>query len=80
MQAMKTSALLFAASLCAASLGLVAAQTKAPPNSPEVLFVQTAKKVAFKDGILTLEDVSPVTAFFRTAPIESWAKFAMICF
>src|SRR5215470_15061505 len=68
MQAMKTSALLFAASLCAASLGLVAAQTKAPPNSPEVLFVQTAKKVAFKDGILTLEDASPVTVFFSDRP------------
>jgi hypothetical protein len=67
MQAMKTSALLFAASLCAASVNLVA-ETKAPSNSPEVLFVQTAKQVAFKDGILTLEDVSPVTAFFSDRP------------
>jgi hypothetical protein len=68
MQTMKTSALLFAVSLGAASVSLVAAQTKAPPNSPQVLFVQTAKKVAFKDGTLTLEDVSPATAFFSERP------------
>ena len=68
MQAMKASALLFAASLCAGSLNLADAQTKAPPNLPEVLFVQTAKKVAFKDGILTLEDASPVTSFFSDRP------------
>jgi hypothetical protein len=68
MQAMKTCALLFAASLCAASANLVVAETKEPPNSPEVLFVQTAKQVAFKDGILTLEGVSPVTAFFSDRP------------
>jgi hypothetical protein len=67
MQAIKISAALFAASLCAASVTLVA-QPKAPPNSPEVLFVQTAKKVAFKDGTLTLEDVSPATAFFSDRP------------
>ena len=67
MQAMQISALLFAASLCAASVPLVA-QTKPPSNSPEVLFVQTAKKVAFKDGTLTLEDVSPATAFFSDRP------------
>src|SRR6516165_8562655 len=67
MQAMQISALLFAASLCAASVTLVA-QTKPPSNSPEVLFVQTAKKVAFKDGTLTLEDVSPATAFFSDRP------------
>jgi len=39
-----------------------------PPNSPEVLFVQTAKKVAFKVGTLTLEDASPATAFFSERP------------
>jgi hypothetical protein len=65
---MKTSALLFTASLCAASVNLVVAQPKAPTKGPEVLFVQTAKKVAFKDGVLTLEDVSPVTAFFSDRP------------
>ena len=44
------------------------AQTKAPPKAPEFLFVQTAKNVAFKDGVLTLQDVSPVTAFFSERP------------
>jgi len=68
MQAMKTSALLFVASFCAASVNLVAAQPKAPTVAPEVLFVQTAKKIAFKDGILTLEDAAPVTAFFSDRP------------
>jgi len=67
MQALKTTALLFAASLCAASGNFADAQTK-PTNSPEVIFVQTAKKVAFKDGTLTLEDVSPATAFFSERP------------
>src|SRR5262249_21361959 len=64
MQALKTSALLFTASLCAASVKLADAQTKPPPNSPQALFVQTAKKVVFKDGTLTLGDVSPANAFF----------------
>lgn len=68
MQIMKTSALLFAAGLCAGLASLVAAQTKAPPNSAQFLFVQSAKNVAFKDGILTLQDVSPVTAFFSDRP------------
>ena len=45
-----------------------AAQTKAPPKAPEFLFVQTAQKVSFKDGVLTLQDVSPVTAFFSERP------------
>jgi hypothetical protein len=68
MQAIKTLALLAAASLCAAGVDLAAAQTKAPPKTSEFLFVQTAKNVAFKDGVLTLQDVSPVTAFFSDRP------------
>jgi hypothetical protein len=47
---------------------LATAQTKAPTNAPESLFVQTAKNVAFKDGVLTLQDVSPVTTFFSDRP------------
>lgn len=68
MQVIKTTAVLFTATFCMASVNLVDAQTKAPTNSPEVLFVQTAKKVAFRDGTLTLEDVSPATAFFSDRP------------
>jgi hypothetical protein len=68
MHVIKTSALLFAASFCAASVNLAAAQPKAPPKAPEFLLVQTAKNVTFKDGVLTLEDVSPVTAFFSERP------------
>ena len=68
MHVVKTSALLIAASFCLASASFLAAQTKAPPNSAQYLFVQTAKNVAFKDGVLTLQDVSPVTAFFSERP------------
>jgi hypothetical protein len=68
MYAVKTSGLLIAASFCLTSVGFLAAQTKAPPNAPQYLFVQTAKNVAFKDGVLTLQDVSPVTAFFSERP------------
>jgi hypothetical protein len=64
----KTLALLSAASLCLASASFLAAQTKTPPNAAQYLFVQTAKNVAFKDGVLTLQDVSPVTAFFSERP------------
>lgn len=46
----------------------VAAQTKAPAKAPEFLFVQTAKDIAYKDGVLTLQDVSPVTVFFSDRP------------
>jgi hypothetical protein len=64
----KTLRLLAAASLCVAAADLAAAQTKAPANAPQFLFFQTAKNIAFKDGILTLKDVSPVTAFFSDRP------------
>jgi len=51
-----------------ASVSFLAAQTKPPPNAAQYLFVQSAKNVAFKDGVLTLQDVSPVTAFFSERP------------
>jgi len=49
-------------------MNFAAAQTKAPAKAPEFLFVQTAKNVAYKDGVLTLQDVSPVTVFFSDRP------------
>jgi len=65
----KISAVLLAAALlCAPQLPFAIAQTKAPPKAPEVLFVQTAKNVAFRDGVLTLQDVSPATVFFSDRP------------
>jgi len=68
MHEVKTSALVIAASLCLAPANFLAAQSKAPPKNVQYLFVQTAKNVAFKDGVLTLQDVSPVTAFFSDRP------------
>ena len=50
MQAIKTSALLFAASFFAASGNLAASQNKAPSNFPAVLFVKTAKKLYLDAG------------------------------
>ena len=47
--------------------GLVA-QTKEPLKKPQFLYVQTAQKVAFNNGVLTLQGVSPVTAFFSDRP------------
>jgi hypothetical protein len=32
------------------------------------MFVQTARDIAYKDGVLTLQDVSPVTVFFSDRP------------
>src|SRR5262245_18526819 len=64
MNGITKSALLVGASLCLAGTHFAAAQTKAPANTPEFLFVQTAKNVAYKDGVLTLQDASPVTVFF----------------
>jgi hypothetical protein len=68
MQVGKPSALMIAASICLASVSFLTAQTKPPPNAAQYLFVQSAKNVAFKDGVLTLQDVSPVTAFFSERP------------
>jgi hypothetical protein len=68
MRAKKASALLVVASLCAVAANCAAAQTKAPSKAPQFLFVQSAKNVTFKDGVLTLQDVSPATAFFSERP------------
>jgi hypothetical protein len=68
MHVLKASAALVAASLCLAPASFLSAQTKAPPKDTQYLFVQTAKNVAFKDGVLTLQDASPVTAFFSDRP------------
>ena len=62
------AALLAAALLSAPALPPAAAQTKAPAKASEFLFVQTAKDIAYKDGVLTLQDVSPVTVFFSDRP------------
>jgi len=66
------SVTLAAALLAAAFLGApqlpAAAQTKAPGKGPEFLFVQTAKDIAYKDGVLTLREVSPMTVFFSDRP------------
>ena len=67
MHIVKVSALLIAASLCL-PVSFSSAQTKAPPKDAKYLFVQTAKNVAFKDGVLTLKDASPMTAFFSERP------------
>ena len=68
MHGVMKAALLVAGSLCLAATNFAAAQTKAPAKAPEFLFVQTAKNVAYKDGVLTLQDVSPVTVFFSDRP------------
>ena len=68
MNGMKKSALLIAAPLCLVATHLAVAQTKAPAKAPEFLYVQTAKDIAYKDGVLTLQDVSPVTVFFSDRP------------
>jgi len=66
MHAIKQLALVAAVAVCAAAPHFVAAQTKAPPRGP--LFVQSANGVAFKDGVLSLKDVSPTTIFFADRP------------
>ena len=38
------------------------------PRHQSFLFVQTAKDIAFRDGVLTLQHVSPVTVFFADRP------------
>jgi hypothetical protein len=66
MSAMKTSAVFAAAALCVTAVYFVRAH--AQPKAPAVEFVQSAKNISFKDGVLTLQDVSPVTAFFSDRP------------
>jgi hypothetical protein len=45
------------------------AESKTPSaKAPEIQFVQVAKTVTFKDGVLTLGDASPMTIFFSDRP------------
>jgi len=65
----KLALVLFAASfLCAPPQPSATAEGNAPTKAPEFLFVQTAKDIAFRDGVLTLQQVSPVTVFFSDRP------------
>jgi hypothetical protein len=57
-----------AACLCAPPQPSATAQDKGSTKATEFLFVQTAKDIAYKDGVLTLQDVSPVTVFFSDRP------------
>jgi len=59
---------LAAALLFAPPLPAVTAESNTAAKAPEFLFVQTAKDIAYKDGVLTLQDVSPVTVFFSDRP------------
>jgi hypothetical protein len=55
--------------LAALSLALtLPALATAQSKAPQVQFVQTASSVAFKDGVLTLKDSSPMTVFFSDRP------------
>jgi hypothetical protein len=48
---------------------LVTAQVlKTQANAPSFLFVQTARKIDYKDGVMTLYDVPPQTMFFTDRP------------
>jgi hypothetical protein len=57
-----------AACLCAPPQPSATAQDKGSTKATEFLFVQTAKDIAYKEGVLTLQDVSPVTVFFSDRP------------
>ena len=57
-----------AACLCAPPQPSATAQDKGSTKATEFLFLQTAKDIAYKDGVLTLQDVSPVTVFFSDRP------------
>jgi hypothetical protein len=60
----KLALVLFAAGfLCALPQPSAIAQGKAPTKAP-VLLMQTAKDIAFKNGVLTLRHLSPVTVCF----------------
>jgi hypothetical protein len=64
----KFAALLAAAFLSAPPQPPATAQTKAPAKAAQFMFVQTAREIAYKDGVLTLQDVSPMTVFFSDRP------------
>ena len=58
------------ASLLAAVPLALALPSAATPQAkpPQVQFVQTGTGVAYKDGVLTLKDASPMTIFFSDRP------------
>jgi hypothetical protein len=66
----KVILVLAAVALCAslAAGRLVTAQTQAPAAPASFLFVQTAKKIDYKDGVITLYEVPPQTMFFTDRP------------
>jgi len=66
MHVMRTVLLVVALGATGATTAI--AQTKEPPKKPQFLFVQTAQNVAFNNGVLTLQGVAPVTAFFSDRP------------
>jgi len=56
--------MLAAASVC----WLTPSPSVGQSQKPQVLFVQAAGGVTFKDGVLTLKDVAPTTTFFSDRP------------
>src|SRR5262245_60908574 len=73
----KSILVLAAMALCASLVAakLVTAQTQTPQTQattpdapPSFLFVQTAGKIDYKDGVMTLYDVPPQTMFFTDRP------------
>jgi hypothetical protein len=53
---------------CWTASGAEQTATKTQPKETEVQFVQVARNVTFKDGVLTLGDASPMTTFFSDRP------------
>ena len=53
---------------CAAPSATAQSSGTTQAKAPEVQFVQVAKNVTFKDGVLTLGDASPMTTFFSDRP------------
>jgi hypothetical protein len=66
----KISALAILAAIGAVLTPHASAQDKAqiPGEPPSVLFVQTAGSSTYKDGVLTMRNVAPMTVFFTDRP------------
>ena len=52
----------------AAPLAIAQTSGTTQAKAPQVQFVQVARNVTFKDGVLTLGDASPMTIFFSDRP------------
>jgi hypothetical protein len=52
----------------AIALAGIASAMAAAADRPQVLFLQSAKTMSFKDGVLTLHDPAPMTSFFSDRP------------